>query len=331
MNTPVIVAELSCNHAGSLDTALDLVSVAAGAGANAIKLQTWTRGTMVIGRHTLKAGLWAGRDLTQLYEEAHTPWEWHKPIFDLASELGIVGFSSVFDLSALAFLESLDCPMYKIASFEMVDERLVASVAATKKPLIISTGMAEQAEIEATVHTARGNGCQSLTLLHCISSYPAKESDVNLATMAHLRQRNNCAVGFSDHTPGIGAAILAAGLGATVIEKHLAMDSSVTLDKPFSVPPYEFEAMVRGCREASHALGHIQYGGKSQEEQKVLRRSLYFAANLKAGTIIEAGHMITARPALGASPYALDRLVGGRLRQAVSAGDPVHVDGIERS
>ena len=261
--TPFIVAELSCNHGGSLDRALELVRAAADAGANAVKLQTWTPGTMVSDHAAvMETGPWAGQNLAKLYEEAHTPWHWHKPIFDYAQSRGIEAFSTPFDVGALEFLETLGCPRYKIASFEIIDLDLIKSVAATGKPLIMSTGMATRKEIALATVAAYSQKCRDLTLLKCTSAYPASAEDANLATMQALaRGYPWCGVGLSDHTRGIGVAVGAAALGATVIEKHLTLlRADGGPDAAFSMEPDEFEDMVIACRQAAAAIGRVYFG-----------------------------------------------------------------------
>ncbi len=330
MPKPLIVAELSCSHTGSLQKAFDLVEAAWRIGADAIKLQTWTPGKMTVGDHQIESGPWKGKSLKQLYEEAHTPWEWHASIFECADYRGLTAFSSVFDLEALEFLESINCPIYKISSFECIDLRLVAAVAATKKPLIISVGMASLLEIAQIVDTAHDAGCKDLTLMHCVSAYPTRPEDVNLATMVNMRQL--CSkVGFSDHTRGIGAAVLAAGLGAYVIEKHLQLIESEGLDRSFAVNPFVFRTMVDACREAAKAYGVVNYDLYDQEKpQYALRRGMYFAQNLPAGTVIRDEHIITARPA-SLSPVMLDTVIGNTISRSVNAGDPVTLDVLHAS
>jgi N-acetylneuraminate synthase len=326
-----IVAELSCNHAGLLSNALKLVEAAAAAGADSIKLQTWTPGSMVVDPHyVLRDGPWVGRRLAELYEQAQTPLEWHGQLFNHAKGLGLEAFSTVFDLPALDFLESIGCPAYKIASFELIDLRLIRNVAATKKPLIISTGMGIRQEIDDAVREARGAGASDLTLLKCTSAYPAAPSQANLSTIWHMRQTFGCAVGLSDHTKGIGVAIAAAGLGASMIEKHLVLENAVTLDREFSLTPNEFAWMVKGCREAEQSFGEPIYGPHELEKpQLALRRSIYFAKDLEAGALITRDAITTARPANGLAPRYFDRLVGRRLTQDVKRGMPASWDLVE--
>jgi pseudaminic acid synthase len=272
-----IIAELSANHLGSLKRALAIVDEAAKAGADAIKLQTFTPEQMVEPGTLIKSGPWAGSDALDLYREAHTPREWHEPLFERAHARGLIAFSSVFHPDDVDFLESLRCPIYKIASFELTDHRLIRYAAETGKPIVLSTGMASLQEIAgaavaATLHTT---GAPRLTVLKCTSAYPASPADANLATMADLRKRYGCAVGLSDHTKGIGVAVAAAALGADMIEKHLTLRrSDGGLDAAFSMEPAEFRAMVTECRRAAEALGEVRYGPSAAEEAHLqLRRA----------------------------------------------------------
>ena len=321
-----VVAELSANHRGSLAGALELVDAAAGAGAHAVKLQTWHEDRMVLDRrYVIPRGPWAGRNLAELYAEARTPWDWHGPIFERCKAHGIVGFTSVFDIDSLHYLEREHrCPVYKVASFELVDLPLIGAIARTGKPMILSTGMASRVEIEEAVTTARGAGCTDITLLKCTSAYPAGPEAANLRTMRDMAVRYGVRPGLSDHTKGIGVAIAAAALGAKVIEKHLYIPGEPSLDADFSITPAELALLVEGSDAAAVALGEAVYGPTvSEAPQRELRRSLYLAKTLSAGDTITAAHLRTARPALGLAPRFLGRFVGRQALHAAVEGTPV--------
>lgn len=332
---PWIIAEISCNHTGSLDRALELVEAAAQAGADAVKVQTWSPGTMVLGKqHVLRDGPWAGWDLVKLYEEAHTPWEWHEAIWRRAHDLGIEAFGSAFDARAVQFLDSLGVKRFKISSFEITDLPLITYTAGFGKPLIISTGMATRSEIDDAIAAARGGGAKGgdITLLKCTSAYPAQARDANLATMNHMRQTwPDCPIGVSDHTAGIGVAIVAAGMGATVIEKHLMLSGTKTsLDKAFSIEPHDLATLCREAEGAAECWGEANYGPHDTEKPQLgLRRSLYFAADLPAGHVLEPGDLVTARPARGLQPRFMARLFGRPLARNVSQAEPVTGDAME--
>jgi N-acetylneuraminate synthase len=331
---PVIIAEMSGNHGGSLDRALAIVEAAAHAGAHAIKLQTYTADTMTLDlnegafRIDDPGSLWAGRSLYDLYEEAHTPWEWHKPIFERARALGLVPFSTPFDATAVEFLESLEAPAYKIASFENVDLPLIRKVAATGKPLIISTGMATFEEVAEAAAAARDAGCRELALLKCTSSYPASPALSNLATIPHLRERFRCEVGLSDHTLGIGAAVASVALGATVIEKHVTLSrADGGVDAAFSLEPDELRRLVDETRSAWQAVGHLQTGPTEAERASlVFRRSLYITEDLRPGDLLSPHNLRAIRPGLGLAPKHLDVLLGKRVTRAVKRGTPASWD-----
>lgn len=324
MTGPMIVAELSANVTTSLSIALQTVEAAAHAGADAIKLQTWTPGTMVLDRsYVIDSGAWKGRVLANLYDEAHTPWEWHKPIFDRARELGMQAWSTPFDRNALAFLETLDCPRYKIASFEILDLDLIQACAATGKPIIISTGMAELSEIIAAGRAAEPS---KVTLLKCTSAYPARPSEANLATMAALRAFG--AVGLSDHTMGSAVAVAATVLGATMIEKHFILDRRMGgPDSHFSAEPRDFAELVLACRTAAAAIGHLHFGPTPGESTE-LRRGLYWAKDLPADHVVDRTDMVTARPATPASPADAHLIIGRKLAFAVRRGQPITPEGL---
>lgn len=318
----MIVAEMSSNHNGSIDRAFAIIEAASYAGATHVKFQTFTPKKMAVP-YKIQSGVWKGRDLIDLYKQAHTPWGWHKELFEYSRMLGLIPFSSPFDSHGVEFLESLDCPIYKIASFELVDLQLVETIAKTKKPIIMSTGQAESHEIRAAVNTAKDNGCEDISLLHCVSSYPTEMKDVNLKTMNSL-QKFGCRVGISDHTLGTSIPIAATALGAEVIEKHITMKrSDGGLDSSFSLEPDEFKAMVAACKDVSEALGEIRYYAKGQKES--LRRSLYYAHDLKKGTVLESHHIKTCRPNLGLNPLRLDQTIGTKLTQDVRENEPVQI------
>lgn len=331
---PFIIAEMSGNHNQSLDRALAIVEAAATAGAHGIKLQTYTADTMTLnlshGEFFIKdpKSLWEGRSLYELYEEAHTPWEWHKPIFDRARELGLIAFSTPFDATSVEFLESLEVPCYKIASFEIIDLPLIKQVAETGKPMIISTGMASIAEIDDAVRTARENGCKDLVLLKCTSNYPASPENSNLATLPHLKDLFGVQVGLSDHTLGVGVAIASVALGATVIEKHFTLDrSDGGVDAAFSLEPDELKQLVVETERAALALGQISYGPTDAERSSLqYRRSLYITKDLQAGDILSADNLRSIRPGHGLSPKYFSLLLDKRVNQAVLRGMPVSFD-----
>ena len=332
--TPFIIAELSGNHEQDFELAKAMIQAAAYAGVDAIKLQTYTPDTMTLdirqGEFMVSESdsLWRGSNLYDLYAKASTPWEWHKPLFELAESLGLVAFSSPFDLSAVAFLETLNVPMYKIASFEMTDIPLIQAVARTGKPIIMSTGMATLNEIEEAVATIRAIGDNPLTLLKCTSTYPARIEDSNLVTMADLAARTGCSVGLSDHTQGLGAAVAATALGATVIEKHFVLDRSAGgVDAAFSMEPAEMKALVDACRAAKAALGSVTYGGSDAEQAaKKYRRSIYVAVDLPAGTVLTEDHLKIIRPSFGLAPKHWPDVVGKTLSVAVQKGQPLAWD-----
>jgi pseudaminic acid synthase len=328
---PFVIAEMSGNHNQSLERALAIVDAAADAGADALKLQTYSPDTMTIDLDEREfhigdpASPWSGTSLYRLYGEACTPWDWHAPLFERARARGLVAFSSPFDASAVAFLESLDVPCYKIASFENTDLPLIRCVAATGKPVIISTGMASQAELEETVTAAREAGCRELVLLKCTSTYPASPEHSNLATIPDLRARFGCEVGLSDHTMGTEVAVAAVALGATVIEKHLTLaraDGGV--DSTFSMEPPEMARLVTESARAWQALGRVSYGPTDAEKPSLqFRRSLYIVKALAQGDVITREHVRAIRPGLGLAPKHLDDVVGRRAAVAIARGTPL--------
>ena len=321
---PEIVAELSCNHLGSLDRAMALVDDAAKAGADAVKLQVWHHDRMVLDKsYILPDGPWAGRNLAALYEDAETPWDWVPQIFNRARANRIEAFASVFDTAALAFLEDCGCPRYKIASFELVDTPLIEAVARTGKPMIISTGMATMGEIGYAVEAARQGGCTNLTLLKCTSAYPAPPSSIWLPGIDWLQGHFGCNVGLSDHTQGIGIAIAAVALGATMIEKHFTLSrSDGGPDAAFSAEPQELAQLVRECKAVAQAL-QVPDVQTSEDPQRRLRRSLYYARDINAGDTITAQDLCTARPMRGRYPYEIQSIIGTECKHNVTKNQPV--------
>ncbi|MBP0001025.1 MAG: pseudaminic acid synthase [Cyanobacteria bacterium SID2] len=328
---PFVIAEMSGNHNQSLERALKIVEAAARAGVAGIKLQTYTADTMTLdiqeGEFSIDdpSSLWCGRSLYELYQQAYTPWEWHEPIFQRCRELGIVGFSTPFDETAVDFLESLNVPCYKIASFENTDIPLIRKVASTRKPMIISTGMATIAELDETVRAARDAGCQDLVLLKCTSTYPATPENSNLLTIPHLQQLFGTHVGLSDHTMGVGAAVASVALGVTAIEKHFTLaraDGGV--DSAFSMEPEEMHQLVVESERAWQALGQIHYGSiQAEEGSKKLRRSLYVVQNMRAGEVLTRHNLRAIRPGLGLPPKYLGALLGMTVKQDIKAGTPL--------
>lgn len=331
---PFVIAELSGNHNGSLDRALAIVDAAAATGAHALKIQTYTADTMTLDIREREFVIsdpkspWAGRSLYDLYEEAHTPWDWHAPIFDRARKHGMIPFSTPFDHSAVDFLETLDAPCYKIASFENTDLPLIRRVAATGKPIIVSTGMATLGEIDALVRAAREAGCRDLVLLKCTSSYPASPVNSNIRTIPALREAFGCEAGLSDHTLGVGVAVASVALGATVVEKHFTLSrADGGVDSAFSLEPAEMRALVEETHRAWQGLGCVSFGaGEAESGSKVFRRSLYFVRDLPAGATVTAADVRAIRPGHGLPPSAAELVVGSTLREAVRRGTPVRWD-----
>lgn len=325
---PFIIAEMSGNHNQSLERGLAIVDAAARSGAHALKIQTYTPDTMTIDLderefHISDAkSLWAGTSLYKLYAEAYTPWEWHKPIFERARELGMIPFSTPFDDTAVAFLESLEVPCYKIASFENTDLPLIRRVAATGKPLIISTGMATVAELDETVCAAREAGCKHLILLKCTSTYPATAGNTNLLTIPHLRELFGCEVGLSDHTVGVGVSVASVALGATVIEKHFTLDrADGGVDSAFSMEPAEMAQLVVETERAWQALGQVSYGPIEAEKKSLqFRRSLYVVQDLKAGDVLTRENVRAIRPGLGLPTKYLEHVLGKTVQRDVKRG-----------
>lgn len=330
-NAPYIIAELSANHNGKLDMAMRLVEVAANAGADAVKLQTYRPDTITLDCDSddfkIKGGLWDGRTLYELYEEAHMPWEWHLPLFDHARKLGITIFSSPFDSTAVDLLEELNAPAYKIASFEAVDLPLIEYVAKTGKPVIISTGMADVEEIQEAVDAARGAGCEQLALLHCVSGYPAPAADYNLRTIPDMVKRFGLVTGLSDHTIDNTTAITSVALGSSLIEKHFTLNrEGGGPDDSFSLEPGELTALCRDARTAWQALGKVDYGRKSSEQGNVqFRRSLYFVKDMRAGDVITEDTVRSVRPGYGLPPKELGNILGRNVVRDVKANSPVTI------
>lgn len=330
---PYVIAEMSGNHNQSLDRALAIVDAAASAGAHAVKLQTYTADTMTLdiaeGEFiTAPDSLWSGQSMHALYQQAHTPWDWHGPIMERAKAHGMACFSSPFDESSIDFLETLDVPCYKIASFECVDLPLIRRAAGTGKPLIISTGMASIGEIADAVDAARSAGCRDLVLLKCTSTYPASPENTNVRTIAHMRELFGCEVGLSDHTMGIGTAIAAVAFGATVVEKHFTLSRAEGgVDSAFSLEPHELANLVVETERAWQAVGDVRYGPTPAEEKaRMRRRSLYIAEDLEAGDILTPSNLRRIRPGHGLAPKYLDVLLGRRVTRAVKRGTPVTWD-----
>lgn len=331
---PFIIAELSGNHQQSLDKALSMVEAAAKSGAHAIKLQTYTPDTMTL---EINAGeffiddensLWQGSSLHQLYQQAMTPWEWHRAIFDHAAKLGLIAFSTPFDCSAVDFLETLQVPCHKIASFENIDHALLRKVAATGKPVIMSTGIASLAELAESVEVLRDSGCDQLILLKCTSAYPAPANEANVRTLPHLAELFQCQTGLSDHTLGIGVAIASVALGATVIEKHFVLDrSGNSVDAAFSLEPSELAQLVTETERAWLSLGQINYGATEKEiASRQHRRSLYVCKDLRAGDILTEDNLRSIRPGLGLAPKHLQKALGKPVRKDVPKGTPLNWD-----
>ncbi len=331
---PFVIAEMSGNHNQSLDRALEIVEAAAKTGVQALKLQTYTADTITLdvadGEFFISDpnSLWKGSSLHKLYQQAYTPWEWHKPIFDRARALGMVAFSSPFDETAVDFLEDLNVPCYKIASFENVHLPLIRKAASTKKPLIISTGMATIAELDEAVTAAREAGCKDLVLLKCTSTYPATPENTNIATIPHLRELFKCHVGLSDHTMGVGVSVASVALGARVLEKHFTLrraDGGV--DSSFSMEPEEMTAIVVESERAFQAVGRITYGPTEAEKKSLqFRRSLYIARDMKAGEALTPETLRVVRPGMGLPPKFYDTMLGKTVKHDVKKGTPVTWD-----
>lgn len=329
---PFIIAEMSGNHNHSLERAIKIVEAAAEAGVDAVKLQTYTADTMTIdcreGEFFIDdpKNLWYGQSLYELYQKAYTPWEWHEPIFKRCKELGIIGFSTPFDATAVDFLEKLDVPAYKIASFENIDTPLIKKVAATRKPMLVSNGIATVADLDKCVRAGREGGCSDIALLKCTSVYPADVKDSNLLTIPHMKQLFDCPVGISDHTIGIGASIAAVALGACIIERHFTLSrEDGGVDAAFSLEPAEMNQLVIEARNAFSALGRVQYGPTSQESTEA-RRSLYVVQDMQSGDMFTKDNVRSIRPGKGMSPEFYDVVLGKKVNRNVLRGTPVSWD-----
>ena len=331
---PFVIAEMSGNHNQSLERALEIVEAAAKTGAHALKIQTYTPDTMTLDLDEREfhisdpKSLWAGTSLYKLYGQAFTPWEWHEAIFKRAKELGIIAFSTPFDATSVDFLESLDVPCYKIASFENTDLPLIRKVAATGKPMIISTGMASIAELDDTVLAARQSGCKDLVLLKCTSTYPATADNTNILTIPHMRELFGCEVGLSDHTMGVGVSVASVALGAAVIEKHFTLSrADGGVDSSFSMEPAEMAQLVVETERAWQALGRVAYGPTAAEEKSIVfRRSLYVVKDLQAGEKLPADNVRAIRPGLGLPTKYLEQVLGKTVRQSVARGTALSWD-----
>lgn len=331
---PFVIAEMSGNHNQSLERALEIVEAAARTGAHALKIQTYTPDTITLD---VKDGdffisdeksLWKGRSLYDLYKEAHTPWEWHEPIMRRAKELGLICFSTPFDDTSIDFLESLDVPAYKIASFENADLPLIKKVAATGKPMIISTGMATLAELDETVRTIREAGNNQFVLLKCTSTYPATPENSNVMTIPHMRELFQCEVGLSDHTMGVGVSVAAVAQGATVIEKHFTLCRAYGgVDSTFSLEPEEMKQLVVETERAWQSLGHIQYGPTEAEKPSMkFRRSLYIAEDMKAGDVLTPKNLRSVRPGMGLPTKYYGQLIGKTIKKDLVRGTAMSWD-----
>lgn len=329
---PYVIAEMSANHNGNIETAFKIIEAAKQAGADAVKLQTYRPETITLNCDTedfrIHGGLWDGRTLYDLYEQAHLPWDWHAPLFAHARKLGIAIFSSPFDNTAVDLLEDLNAPAYKIASFEAVDLALIKYVASTGKPMIISTGMADAEEIQEAIDAAREGGCRELALLHCVSGYPAPAADYNLRTLPDMIQRFGLVTGLSDHTLDNTTAIASVAMGASIIEKHFTLDrSGGGPDDSFSLEPQDMADLCRGARTAWDALGRVDYGRKSSEKGNVLfRRSLYVVEDITAGEVLTHSNVRSVRPGYGVAPKHLETLIGKAAARDIKRGTAVSWD-----
>lgn len=331
---PYIIAEISANHNGSIENAYRLIDEAAQAGADAVKIQTYTPDTLTLNcsksDFLIDSGLWKGETLYELYSRAYTPWEWHQPLFAYARKSSITIFSSPFDESAVDLLEDLGAPAYKIASFEAVDLSLIKYAASTKKPLIISTGMADELEISEAIDAARSSGCNDIALLHCVSGYPAPPSDYNLKTIPHLQKSYGVSIGLSDHTLENTTAIVSVALGASIIEKHFTLDRKAGgPDDSFSLEPAGLQHLVTSTKDAHSCLGKVNYARKSSEQENLkFRRSLYFCKDVRAGTTLDSSMVRSIRPGYGLPPKYVDKVIGMKVVKDVDFGTPISWDAL---
>lgn len=331
---PYIIAELSANHNGDINRAYQIMEEAVKAGADAIKLQSYTHDTITMDcdseEFQIKGGLWDGKSLYELYKEAHLPWDWHKPLFEKAKQLGITIFSSPFDFSAVDMLEDLNAPAYKIASFELVDHPLIAKVAKTGKPMIMSTGMANDKEIQEAIDVAKANGCEQLVVLHCVSGYPAPADQYNLRTIADMQTRFDVLAGLSDHTIDNATAVTSVALGACLIEKHVTLDrNGGGPDDSFSLEPKELKQLVDDTKTAWQSLGKVNYERTEAEKGNVkFRRSLYVVKDIKAGEILTEEHVRSIRPGFGLAPKHLISIIGKKVNKDIDKGTPLKSDSI---
>ncbi len=333
---PFIIAEMSGNHNQSLERAFEIVDAAAACGAHAIKLQTYTADTLTIDRKeglfqiSDENSLWKGKNLYELYKQAYTPWEWHKPIFERAKKHGMIAFSSPFDETAVDFLEDLNVPVYKIASFENTHWPLLKKVASTGKPVIMSTGISQISDIDESVRVLRENGCKDLVLLKCTSTYPAEPSNTNLMTIPHMSELFNCHVGLSDHTMGIGASVAAVALGARIIEKHFTLKrSDGGVDSAFSLEPEELKALVVESERAYLSLGNVKYGvQKAEEKSRMFKRSIYTTKDIQVGELLDISNIRIIRPGDGLAPKYFEEFLGRKINKYIPAGTPLTWDAI---
>lgn len=332
---PYVIAELSANHNGSIEVAKDIIKIAKNAGADAIKLQTYRPDTITMDVKTdeflIKNGLWAGKSLYELYESAYMPWEWHKPLFDYARSLDLTIFSSPFDETAVDLLEDLNTPAYKIASFEAIDLGLIKYVASTGKPMIISTGMADEGEIQEAINAARESGCNDLAILHCVSGYPAPAEDYNLKTIVDMENKYGVPVGLSDHTIDNATAIAAVALGACIVEKHVTLDrEGGGPDDSFSLEPDELNNLCKDIKTAWASVGKVNYDRKSSEKENLkFRRSLYFTKDMAAGDVIGPHNIRSIRPGYGLPPKYYNEILGKVINKSVTKGTKVSWELIE--
>ena len=333
-NPPLVIAEMSGNHNQSLNRGIEIVEAAAAAGVHALKLQTYTAATMTLNLNSPdfqildKQSPWYGRTLYDLYDEAHTPWDWHPAIIERANELGLICFSTPFDNTAVDFLESLNIPAYKIASFENTDLELIKRVAQTEKPMLMSTGMASLEELELSVSVAKQNGCKELVLLKCTSNYPASPKDSNILTLPDMRKRFRCQVGLSDHTLGLGSAVAAVAHGAVVIEKHFTLSrEDGGVDAKFSLEPNEMRQLVNETKSAWQALGEVKYGSnKSEDNSLQFKRSIYLVKDIEAGTMLDEISVRCIRPGYGLAPKHLPEVLGRKINCSAKRGTPLSWD-----